>query len=68
METLTLGAIRVNKQMSTEEMARAMNMSVDRWRRLESGETKMTAAELIEFHKLTGVPYENINLNPAKSA
>lgn len=66
MESLTLAAIRVNKQMSTEEMAKAMNVSADRWRRLESGETKMTALEFIEFHKLTGVPYENINLNPAK--
>lgn len=62
METYTLAAIRVNKGMTVDAMAEQMGVTVDRWRRLESGETKMLATELIKFHNLTGVPYENINV------
>lgn len=68
METFTLASIRVNKQMSVEEMAEAMDCTVDRWRRLETGETKMLATELIRFHKITGIDYESINLNPVKNS
>jgi hypothetical protein len=46
-------------------MAELMGVSVDRWRRVESGETKMLATELINFHKVTGVPYEYINVPQA---
>lgn len=62
MEVYTLAAIRVNKGLTVEAMADLIGVSVDRWRRVESGETKMLATELIDFHKVTGVPYECINV------
>ena len=62
MEAYTLAAIRVNKGLTVEAMADLIGVSVDRWRRVESGETKMLATELIDFHKVTGVPYECINV------
>ena len=49
MEAYTLAAIRVNKGLTVEAMAELMGVSVDRWRRVESGETKMLATELINF-------------------
>ena len=67
MAKYTLAAIRVNIGMSPEEMADALGITVDRWRRLESGETKMLAAELIKFHEVTGADYSVINLEPARS-
>ena len=65
MEAYTLAAIRVNKGLTVEAMADLIGVSVDRWRRVESGETKMLATELINFHKVTGVPYEYINVPQA---
>ena len=64
MEKFSLAAIRVNKRMSVEEMANALGISADRLRRLENGETKMLAEELIEFHRITGAEYDVIDLNP----
>ena len=44
------------------EMAEKMNISIDRYNRLASGDSKMLAAELVSLHKISGVPYENIKV------
>jgi hypothetical protein len=43
-------------------MAELLNVNVDRYNRLATGESKMLATELIQLHAVSGVPYENIDV------
>ena len=60
--SLNIEAIRVQMGFTRVEMAEKMNISIDRYNRLASGDSKMLAAELVSLHKIRGVPYENIKV------
>lgn len=68
MEKFTIEAIRINSRMTVEEMAKRIGVSVDRWYRIERGETRMYATELIDFHKITGCDYEMMDIPSARTA
>ena len=59
---LSLEAIRVNMGIDRKEMAEKLNIKLDRYNRLASGESKMYAAELIALHQISGMPYELIDV------
>jgi transcriptional regulator with XRE-family HTH domain len=59
---MSLEAIRVNMGKTRSEMAELLNVNVDRYNRLATGESKMLATELIQLHAVSGVPYENIDV------
>lgn len=63
METvkLTIEAIRVNMKLTRPEMAEKMNVNIDRYNRLATGESKMLATELARLHEISNVPWENID-------
>lgn len=58
--TLNIESIRVNMGLSRAEMAEKMQVNIDRYNRLATGESKMLASELRRLHEVSGVPYENI--------
>ncbi len=58
---LTIEAIRMQMKTSRAEMANLMRITYDRYNRLANGESKMLAEEMIQLHKISGVPYDNIN-------
>lgn len=59
---LNLEAIRANMGITRADMAKLLEITVDRYNRLASGESRMFATELIRLHKVSGIPYENIAL------
>lgn len=59
---MSLEAIRVNMGKTRPEMAELLNVNVDRYNRLATGESKMLATELMKLHAVSGVPYENIDV------
>lgn len=59
---LSLEAIRVNMNVDRKEMAALLNVKLDRYNRLASGESKMYAVELIRLHEISGVAYELIDV------
>lgn len=59
---MSLEAIRVNMGKTRPEMAELLSVSVDRYNRLATGESKMLATELIKLHTISGVPYESIDV------
>ena len=63
METvkLTIEAIRVNMKLTRPEMAEKMNVNIDRYNRLATGESKMLATELARLHEISNVPWESID-------
>ena len=63
METVKLNieAIRVNMKLTRPEMAEKMNVNIDRYNRLATGESKMLATELARLHEISNVPWENID-------
>lgn len=63
METvkLTIEAIRVNMKLTRPEMAEKMNVNLDRYNRLATGESKMLATELARLHEISNVPWESID-------
>ena len=58
--SLNLESIRVNMGLSRSEMAEKLQVSLDRYNRLATGDSKMLAVELKRLHDVSGVPYENI--------
>ncbi len=58
--TLNIESIRVNMGLTRAEMAEKMQVNIDRYNRLATGESKMLASELRRLHEVSGVPYENI--------
>lgn len=59
---LNLEAIRANMGISRADMAKLLEVTVDRYNRLANGESRMFATELIRLHNISGVPFENIAL------
>lgn len=58
---LNIEAIRVNMKLNRPEMAERMNVNLDRYNRLATGESKMLATELARLHEISNVPWENID-------
>ena len=59
---LNIEAIRAQLKLTRSEMADRLSVSLDRYNRLASGESKMLAVELVRLHEASGVPYENIKI------
>lgn len=59
---LNIEAIRSQLNLPRSEMAARLGISLDRYNRLASGESKMLATELVRLHDISGVPYENIKI------
>ena len=59
---LNIEAIRMNMGKSRKEMADAMQINLDRYNRLATGESRMYGDELILLHQISSVPYENIDV------
>lgn len=57
---MNIESIRVNMGLTRTEMAERMEVNIDRYNRLATGESKMLAVELIKLHQVSGVPYDNI--------
>lgn len=57
---MNIESIRVNMGLTRPEMAERMEVNIDRYNRLATGESKMLAVELIKLHQVSGVPYDNI--------
>ena len=62
MEKLSLEAMRVNAGKSREEVAKQLGISLDRYNRLASGESKLLAVEFIKIHEIYNVEYERIEI------
>lgn len=58
---LNIEAIRVNMKLTRPEMAERMNVNLDRYNRLATGESKMLAVELARLHEISNVPWESID-------
>ncbi len=59
---MNIEAIRVQLKLTRQEMAEKLGISLDRYNRLASGESKMLAVELVKIHDLSEIPYENIEV------
>ncbi len=59
---LNIEAIRAQLKLPRPEMANRLGVTLDRYNRLASGESKMLATELVRLHEISGVPYENIRI------
>lgn len=62
MDKLSLEALRVNAGISREEAAKLIGVSLDRYNRLASGESKLLAVELIKIHEIYNIAYERIEI------
>ena len=60
---MNLEAIRINLGLSRKEIADRLNIGLDRYNRLATGESKMYAEELIMLHEISRIPYNNISIN-----
>lgn len=59
---LNIEAIRMQLRLTREEMAEKLEVNLDRYNRLATGSSKMLAKELVLLHRVSGVPYENIEI------
>jgi transcriptional regulator with XRE-family HTH domain len=59
---MNIEAIRVQLKLTRQEMAEKLGISLDRYNRLASGESKMLAVELVKIHDISEIPYENIEV------
>lgn len=57
---LDIEAIRTMMKVSRKEMAELLDITLDRYNRLATGESKMLATELKALHKVSKVPYDSI--------
>lgn len=60
-EKLRLAAIRKQINLSPVEMAKEMGITLDRYYRIESGESKLLATEFCAIHAISGFDYERIS-------
>lgn len=56
---ITVKAARVNVKMSQDEVAQALNMSLNGYKRKENGQRRFYADELAKLSKLFGVSMLN---------
>ncbi len=59
---LTIEAIRLQLKLTRAELAASLGISLDRYNRIVSGESKMLASELVLLHQVSGIPYEMIEV------
>lgn len=57
---LNIEAIRVQMNLPRAEMAKRLEITLDRYNRLATGESKMLATEFVKLHEISGVPYDSI--------
>lgn len=62
MDKLSLEALRVNAGISREEAAKLIGVSLDRYNRLASGESKLLAVEFTKIHEIYNIAYEHIEI------
>lgn len=60
-EKLKLEAIRTQLGYTRQTMAEKMHISLDRYNRLATGESKMLATEFCAIHAVSGFDYEKIS-------
>lgn len=60
---INIEAIRSDMGISRAEMADKLGISLDRYNRLASSESKMLATEFIRLHEVSGIPYDNIKVS-----
>ena len=58
---LNIEAIRMNMKLTRPQMAERLGITVDRYNRLATGDTKMLATEFQTLHEISGIPYEYID-------
>ena len=59
---LNIESIRVQMNLSRAEFSDILGINLDRYNRLATGESKMLAKELVKLHKISGIPYDNIDV------
>ena len=57
---LSIEAIRAVMKLTRSEMAEKLGVSLDRYNRLATGESKLLATEFCKLQEISGVPFENI--------
>lgn len=57
---LNMEAIRMQMKLTRPEFAERLGISLDRYNRLATGESKLHATEFVRLHEVSGVPLENI--------
>ena len=62
MEKITIEAIRVNNNLTREQFANMIGISLDRYNRIVQGKSKLLATELIKIHEVFSIPLEQINI------
>lgn len=63
MEKISIEAIRVNNNLTREQIANKLGISLDRYNRIVQGKSKLLATEFIKIHELFDIPFEQININ-----
>lgn len=61
---LSLAALRVNKNLTQEEMAKEVGVKKGTWQNWETGKTFPNVPEIKKIETFFGVKYENINFYP----
>ena len=59
---LNIEAIRAQMRKTRPQMAELLGITVDRYNRLASGESKMLASEMVKLNEVSHVPFENIDV------
>ena len=57
---LNMEAIRMQMKLTRPEFAERLGISLDRYNRLATGESKLYATEFVRLHEVSNVPLENI--------
>lgn len=61
---LTLAALRVNKGLNQEEIAKELGIHKNTWMNWEAGKTFPNIQDLEKIEEYFSVPYKNINFYP----
>ncbi len=61
---LSLAALRVNKNLTQEEMAKEVGVKKGTWQKLGNWENIPSVPEIKKIETFFGVKYENINFYP----
>ena len=57
---LNIESIRVMMSLTRKEMADQLGVSIDRYNRLATGESRLLATEFKKLHEISGLPMEVI--------
>lgn len=58
---MNIEAIRMNMKLTRAEMAERLGITLDRYNRLASGESKLLATEFVRLHDISGIPHDFID-------